>query len=271
MQKNWIFVVLVSMMAALAISSQVMASPASDNGGWGTPGRPGFRSGSPTPTFEPGATLDPNQPTPPANPQGNPQGDPQGDPQGGEQGKPPQNPQGTPDGLADKQPGKQKEGRNGFQRGADYRGMISAITADSLTITTDDNTSVTFSLTANTRYRAPAPGHDREAAYSSLQTGMKVAVHSYKDSDGSLVAWAVLVIPGRPEITHRIGVVTAYTAGASITVKGWDGNSTTFALTAATGILPADQAASLAVGSYVTIIAPRGSSTAIAIVIIPAE
>jgi len=40
----------------------------------------------------------------------------------------------------------------------------------------------------------------------------------------------VQVVPGKPARIHRVGVVTAYTAGESITILAKDGNEYTFEL-----------------------------------------
>jgi hypothetical protein len=63
--------------------------------------------------------------------------------------------------------------------------------------------------------------------------------------------------PGKPIHFHRVGTVVAYLAGQSITIQDRQGNQFTFLLTASTKYLPKSRAASLGVGSYVTIIAPR--------------
>ena len=267
MKKNWILICLLGLLAAFFASTQVMASPAVFDGP--RPGRTGPQICTPTPI----ATSDPSAATtatpqgggqefPPCGPQGSPHIEPNGAPKG--------DPNSGPASIGpDGKPGE----RYGWFRGDNYRGTISAVSATSLTITTDDNTSVTFTLTTQTHYRLPTPGHDIDSSYtaSNLQTGMRVAVHAFKDQTNALIAWGVLVVPSRPQIMHKIGVVTGYTAGSSITIKGWDGVSTTFTLTSSTPILPADKAATLAVGSYVTIIAPRGGTSANSVVIIPAE
>lgn len=88
------------------------------------------------------------------------------------------------------------------------------------------------------------------------------------------VARAIIAIPGKPTIVHRVGTVTEYTPGISITILAVDGNTYPFTFTADTRILPADRAVELAVGSRVTVIAPRDpgalSWTATGIVVHPA-
>ncbi len=63
--------------------------------------------------------------------------------------------------------------------------------------------------------------------------------------------------PGKPPKVHRVGIVTAYTPGTSITIQAKNGMTYTFTLTESIKILPLERAEQLAVGRRVTIIAPR--------------
>lgn len=152
-----------------------------------------------------------------------------------------------------------------------FKGTISAVDATSLTITLRDGSSVTVSLVAETRIKFPGP----KSSPGTLQTGMNVMVQAIRDQSDNLVARSVMVIPGKPAKIHRVGTVTAYTAGAGITIQDRDGNTYTFALTSETKLLPAERAGMLGVGSRVTIIAPRdpsgGVPTAKGIVIHPSK
>ena len=134
-----------------------------------------------------------------------------------------------------------------------FHGTISAVNSSSLTLTLTDGTSKTFGLTNDTRIKIPGPN----GSGSTLQVGMRAVVMAFTDSNNNLIARAVMAIPSQPLRVHRVGWVTAYTAGVSITIKTSDGSTSTFALTANTKILPANLANQLAVGSFVTIIAPR--------------
>jgi len=95
-----------------------------------------------------------------------------------------------------------------------------------------------------------------------------------RDQNNSLLARSVMVIPGKPVRTHRVGWVTEYTPGVSITILAHDGNTYAFLLTADTKILPAERAGELGIGSRVTLIAPRDPAllgwTAFGIVVHPA-
>lgn len=155
-----------------------------------------------------------------------------------------------------------------------YRGTIASADAASLTLTLADGSSVTFSLTADTRIRIPTLGQTAAAA-PALIPGAKAGVHAAQDETGALTALAVLVIPGKPVRAHRVGTVTDYQPGASLTIQATDGNTYTFLLTTATEILPADRANQLAAGARVTVIAPRdvtgGVLTAKGVIIHPAS
>lgn len=140
-----------------------------------------------------------------------------------------------------------------------YMGTISDVEASSLTLTLMDNSSVTIGLTGDTRIFVPGPASEGD----TLLVGMRVIVWAFADENGNPVARAVVAIPGQPTRVHRVGTVTAYTPGSSITIQATDGNSYTFALTAETKILPPERAGSLAVGSRVTIIAPRDPASLI--------
>ena len=79
-------------------------------------------------------------------------------------------------------------------------------------------------------------------------------------SSGALTARMVVVIPGKQTRSHGLGWVTQY-SGARITIRAHEGNSYTFLLSGDTKILPEERAGELAVGSFVTIIAPRDPSS----------
>ena len=152
-----------------------------------------------------------------------------------------------------------------------FKGTVSAVDVNSITLTLLDDSSVTVSLNSYTRIKFPGP---KASAPDGIQPGMNAMVQAIRDQSGNLVARSVVVIPGKPAKTHRVGTVTAYSAGASITIEDKDGNTFTFALSADTKLLPADRAGTLAVGSRVTVIAPRNPAssglTASGIVIYPA-
>ncbi len=166
---------------------------------------------------------------------------------------------------ATKQAGKEHGRKN-----AHFRGQVTSLSAGSLTLALRDGSSVTVGLNAETRLKIPS---QKDATLASLQPGMDVMVQARLGVDGTLAARTVMVIPGKPSKIHRVGIVTAYSPGTSITIQDKKGQTYTFVLAAGLKILPAERAAELAVGSRVTVIAPRypGSSawTARGIVVHP--
>src|SRR5512143_977022 len=111
-----------------------------------------------------------------------------------------------------------------------YRGTIQLVSSSSLTLTLVDGSSVTMGITPDTKIRVPGP----KANGDTLVVGMHVVAMAITDSNNNLVARAVMAIPGQPVRVHRVGTVTAYTAGSSITIKATDGNTYIFTLTSAT-------------------------------------
>lgn len=168
-------------------------------------------------------------------------------------------------------PGQQKT-PNAKSKPQNFRGEISAASADSLTLTLADSSSATFALTADTRIKVPTLGSSASAL--SLLVGLKAQVRAKQDDLGTWVALTVQVIPGKPAIVHHVGTVTEYVPGVSITIMDNKGLTFTFAITEATKFLPAERIDQLMVGTRVTIIAPRdvtgGLLTAKGIVIHPA-
>jgi hypothetical protein len=153
------------------------------------------------------------------------------------------------------------------------RGILASVDAVSLTLTQADGTLVTVALTTDTRVQIPNLGGN--ATLVDLLPGVKVVIQAAQAEDGTLTALKVSVTPGKPAKIHRVGEVTAYTPGASISILAKDGQTYTFVVTADTKLLPTDRSDKLAVGALVTIICPRdvtgGPLTAAGIVIHPAE
>lgn len=137
-----------------------------------------------------------------------------------------------------------------------YRGTITALSQTSLTLTLSDGAALPMRITAQSIIRIP--GQSRK----NLQVGMLASVLALADENKNLTILGALVVPGQPLRVHRVGTVTAYTAGASLTILATDGLSYTFILTNRTEILPDYLAGTLAVGARVTIIAPRDAPQA---------
>jgi len=168
-------------------------------------------------------------------------------------------PEKTPGAKATEQANKPKGNQDKGGKGV-YKGSVAAVSDASLTLTQKDGTSLTFVVTGDTRLQFNGPR--KGGTLADIQIGSGALVQAVKGEDGSLTATRILAQgkpdkPGKPQKAHRVGLVTEYTPGASITVQGKDGDTTTFGVIASTKILPHDHATELAVGSRVTIIAPR--------------
>jgi len=185
-------------------------------------------------------------------------------------GNPPKKPTHTPQAT---KTGPQKKGPAALHaRHQYYTGSIQVVSATSLVLVLREGSTQSFVLDSNTIVKVPTLG--QSASVSDLHAGQKVGVHTV-DNNGSLIARVIQVIPGKPVFMQRVGVVTAYTAGLSITITAEDGNAYTFAITSATRMLPSGPDRLLQVGSRVTIIMPRdvtgGIPTAAGIVVHPQE
>jgi len=171
--------------------------------------------------------------------------------------KTPGTPPGKPTGGPDKPHGKPQH----------FKGTIKAAGPGSLTLTLADGTDVPFIIANDTRIKAPGIKGETEAV---LQVDLQAMVLAVPNENGDLVARSIMIIPGKPDLTHRVGWVTEYT-DSSITILAHDGNLYTFALTGDTKILPMGSAVEK--GDLVTVIAPRDPTsadwTAIGIVVHP--
>ena len=151
-----------------------------------------------------------------------------------------------------------------------FKGTISQISGDFLTLTIKNESDETFLITQSTKVKIPSL---KGAAFSDLEIGWQAVIKAIRGVDGSLTAVTILVIPGKPTLLHRVGTVTEYLPGASITIQDKSGELFTFLLTPETKILPPPRADELSIGSLVTIICPRdvgaGELTAKGIVIHP--
>ena len=139
-----------------------------------------------------------------------------------------------------------------------FKGTVTAVDADSLTLTLRDGTSVTIGLTADTHIKIPG---SKNSEWAGIAAGMSVSVQAIRDENGNLITLIAMVKPDKPSKIHRVGMVTEYTPGVSITIQDKDGNTFTFPITGAVILLPTERAGQLSVGSRVTIIAPREPAT----------
>ena len=138
-----------------------------------------------------------------------------------------------------------------------FKGTIFSVGTDSLEVTLADESKVTIFIGSNTKVKIPGMG--KSAALSNLKAGMGVVVQA-SDTDGKLLARQIHLVPGKPTKLHRVGMVSNYQAGVSLTVTGVDGQSTTFTINSDTKILPKDRQDLLKDGAFVTVISPRSFS-----------
>jgi hypothetical protein len=139
-----------------------------------------------------------------------------------------------------------------------YKGTVAAADSASITLILKDGSSVTIGLTGDTRIKFAGP---KRYALTSIAVGMTANVQALRDQNDNLVARMVLIKPSKPSKVHRVGIVTEYTPDQSITIQAKDGNTYTFTITSEIKLLPPERGGELAVGSRVTIIAPRDPAT----------
>jgi hypothetical protein len=149
-----------------------------------------------------------------------------------------------------------QNGNSGHGAKSDWRGVISFIdcAVPTFTVDTGGGNSAILALTADTKVSI---GSMRNGSCLDLAVGQKVMVQGTDDGQGNLTASIVRAVPGKPTKVHRVGVVSDYVPGVSITILAHDGNYYSFLLSPDTKILPAARANELAVGRLVTIIARR--------------
>ena len=149
-----------------------------------------------------------------------------------------------------------KPGKNGAKKGKvqNFKGIVIAKDASGLTLTLKDGSLVAVVINEDTKIKIPTV---KNATVEEINLESQAVVQARTDDTDTLVANKIQVIPGKPTKIHRVGVVTAYTAGSSITVEDKSGGSTSFSLDANTKMLPNKRADSLAVGDRVTIISRR--------------
>lgn len=155
-----------------------------------------------------------------------------------------------------------------------FRGLVVTSDATSLTLELKDGSTQVIKMDANTVIKYPThftpsatevPTATETATVTETATatatpagplaGLQVMVKTVKQTDGGFLALKVMVIPGKPEKVQRVGEVTAYTEGSSITIKAKDGKEYTFEISTSTKILPVGS--TIKVGDTVTVIMPR--------------
>lgn len=146
-------------------------------------------------------------------------------------------------------------------------GTVKAISGTSITLTTKQG-DVTVAIDSNSKIKIPTK---KNATTSDIGTGDRVALNRTQKGN-EWVARQIMVVPGKPTVQHRVGIVDSYTENKSITITDMKGGSETFNLTSDTEIRGA-KGTDIAKGTRVTVVAGRdpGSDvpTATAIVVQP--
>jgi len=75
-----------------------------------------------------------------------------------------------------------------------YRGTLTAVSADAITLETSDGSSIVFALDTETRVKVPTLGNSSTA--ESLLTGQNVIVRARQNQEEVLTAISISVIPG---------------------------------------------------------------------------
>ena len=164
----------------------------------------------------------------------------------------------TPPGLEKNPPvGKPDDKGNDKEKGPHGAfGTVTAKSAQSFTIITKQAESITILVTANTRFQIPTK---KDASFDDLNVRDSVAVNGTPTANG-LAAKKVGIVPGKPSIQHRVGIVKTYSAESSITIADVKGETATFQLTQDTEIR-SPKNAGVKVGDRVTIVSRRDPST----------
>ncbi|MEN6408882.1 MAG: DUF5666 domain-containing protein [Anaerolineaceae bacterium] len=138
-----------------------------------------------------------------------------------------------------------------------FKGTVAEAALDHLTLTLADGSTVTVLITAETQLKL----HGADGmTVDQITVGSKAVVTAKAAEDGTYTAVKIMTIPGKPVHFHRVGTVTAYTEGVSITILANDGMEYTFQLTPDAKILPKDRVDKLVVGAKVTIISRRDTA-----------
>jgi len=161
----------------------------------------------------------------------------------------------TPPGLQKTpEPEKNKEKEKGPHA---VFGVVTSKGVSEFKVTTKKGDAVIVKVTSNTRFQIPTK---KEAGFSDLNVGDSVAVNGTPTPTG-LEAKKVGIVPGKPSVQHRVGVVTAFSAN-SVTIKDVRGNEATFQLTKDVEIRN-PKGDGVKVGDRVTVVSQRDPSTSV--------
>ena len=156
----------------------------------------------------------------------------------------------------------------------DLTGLVKSVSPDQVTLTLGDGSDVVVQLGSAAQAQVSANGLG--TTLSNLLTNQQVNILAHTGTNQSLIADNIQVVADASATPHRVGVVTDYQPGVSLTIADSTGQSSTFQLTADTRILPVDNTSQLGTGSHVTVMTNNsnngaGPLTATGIVVHPAN
>lgn len=132
-------------------------------------------------------------------------------------------------------------------------GTVTAYTAgSSITINDEDGNPATFVINADTKINYPKD-------ITTIIPGNSVKVASTEDAAGTTLTATMINVEKLSKEVRNSGVVTAYTAGSSITINDLKGNPATFVINADTKINYPEGITSIVLGDSVNISGTRGT------------
>ncbi len=143
-----------------------------------------------------------------------------------------------------------------------YKGTIESLAAPTFSITLVDGSLMEFTADDQTQVKVPTM---KDATLDSLAVGEQVIVQTRTSADDVVTVVKILLVPGKPPVVHRVGMVTDYSPASgdsdgSITIQDQADDTFTFTVTVDTKILPTGTT-EVNPGDLVTIIAPRNPAT----------
>jgi hypothetical protein len=154
-------------------------------------------------------------------------------------------------------PDKPGKGKQHAGKKFNFKGEVVSYTGGVIVLSLKDGSTVSIAVDADSDIRVAGP----KGGVIDIQPNTQAMVQAVMTDQQTYLAVRVKVFPSKPQHVHRVGEVTAYEVGSSITVKDNNG-STTFQIAPDVKILPAERVEGLKVGARVTIISPRDPSGA---------
>jgi hypothetical protein len=140
-----------------------------------------------------------------------------------------------------------------------FVGNMTVKSSSMFKITTKKQVDVPVTVNDETKYKVPGV---KEASLANFNVGDRVAVLAAEITPGTYTALHVNLIPGKPVSVQRVGTVSVYVAGASITITGKKVDASTFVVNSNTKIVGKKGAPdTVAVGDRVTVTASRDPAT----------